>query len=100
MRALTRRLPGVDLSRRNRLVAYYLVGLVVLVGTYAVVYNVALARLEGVDQPMVASFEFVVQTMTTTGYGQDAGLWTHPLMYLIVMLTQLSGIGIGFSPSG
>ena len=96
MRALTRRLPGVDLSRRNRLVAYYLVGLVVLVGTYAVVYNVALARLEGVDQPMVASFEFVLQTMTTTGYGQDAGLWTHPLMYLIVMLTQLSGIGIGF----
>ena len=96
MRALTRRLPGVDLSRRNRLVAYYLVGLVVLVGTYAVVYNVALARLEGVDQPMVASFEFVLQTMTTTGYGQDSGLWSHPFMFVFVSFAQLSGIGLGF----
>jgi hypothetical protein len=75
---------------------YYLVGLVLLALLYAVIYNIALARLEGVNQSIFASFEFVVQTMTTTGYGQDSDLWSHPLMYLLVSLTQISGIGIGF----
>jgi voltage-gated potassium channel len=93
---LSRRFSEIELSRRNRLIIYYLVGLVLLVLLYAVVYNIALARLEGVDQSIFASFEFVVQTMTTTGYGQDSGLWSHPLMYLFVSLTQISGIGIGF----
>lgn len=85
-----------DFSRRNRIVAYYLVGLVVLVIAYTLVYNVAMARLEGVNQSIFASFEFIVQTMTTTGYGQDSGSWTHPLTLLFVSLTQISGIGIGF----
>jgi len=96
MRSLSQRLPGIELSRRNRLVMYYVVGLVVLVSLYAVIYNLALSRLEGVDQSIFASFEFIVQTMTTTGYGQDSDLWSHPLMYLFVSLTQISGIGIGF----
>jgi Trk K+ transport system NAD-binding subunit len=86
----------LEFSRRNRLIIYYLVGLVILVSVYAMIYNLALARLEGVDQSIFASFEFVVQTMTTTGYGQDSGLWSHPLMFVLVSLTQISGIGIGF----
>ena len=89
-------LPDVQLSRRNRLVAYYLTGLVTLIGVYTLTYNTALARLEGVDQSIFASFEFVVQTMTTTGYGQDSDLWTHPVMFLFVAGTQLSGIALGF----
>jgi Trk K+ transport system NAD-binding subunit len=89
-------LPGVDLSRRNRLIVYYVAGLVSLVVVYTVVYNLAMARLEGVNQSIFASFEFVVQTMTTTGYGQDSDLWTHPLLLMFVSLTQISGIAIGF----
>jgi len=93
-------LPGsvgdVNLTRRDRLVVYYLVGLTVLVLTYTGVYNLAMARIEGVDQSIFASFEFVVQTMTTTGYGQDSGYWNHPLMFLYVAGVQISGIGIGF----
>ena len=96
MRALLRRLSGIELSRRDRLVVYYVAGLVGLVSLYAILYNVAMARLEGADQSIFASFEFVVQTMTTTGYGQDSKVWSHPLMYLLVSLTQISGIGIGF----
>jgi Trk K+ transport system NAD-binding subunit len=96
MRDLSRLVPEFEFSRRNRLIVYYLVGLALLVTSYAVVYNLALSRLEGVDQSIFASFEFVVQTMTTTGYGQDSGLWSHPLMYMFVSLAQLSGIGIGF----
>jgi len=90
------RLSEVKLSRRNRLIAYYLAGLVALVALYTVVYNVAMARLEGVNQSIFASFEFVVQTMTTTGYGQDSDEWSHPLTFLFVAATQISGIGIGF----
>jgi len=96
MGILSQRLPEIEYSRRNRLIIYYLAGLVLLVSLYAIIYNLALARLEGVNQSIFASFEFVVQTMTTTGYGQDADLWSHPLMYLFVSLTQISGIGIGF----
>jgi Trk K+ transport system NAD-binding subunit len=87
---------GFEFSRRNRLIVYYLLGVTGLVLVYATLYNVAMAHLEGVDQSIFASIEFVVQTMTTTGYGQDAGLWSHPLMFLFVATVQLSGIGLGF----
>jgi Trk K+ transport system NAD-binding subunit len=84
------------LRRRDRLIVYYLLGIAALVCTYAVVYNLAMYHLEGVDQSIFASFEFVVQTMTTTGYGQDSGYWSHPLTFLFVSMTQISGIAIGF----
>ena len=96
MVSLPRSVRGLKPSRRVRHVIYYLLGLVLLVLLYTAVYNHAMARLEGVDQSIFASFEFVVQTMTTTGYGQDADVWSHPLMFLFVTLTQISGIAIGF----
>jgi Trk K+ transport system NAD-binding subunit len=86
----------ISLTRRDRLVLYYLLGLSTLVAAYTVVYNLAMAEIEGVDQPLFSSFEFVVQTMTTTGYGQDSELWSHPAMFLFVSVIQISGIGIGF----
>ena len=96
MLPLPESLTDVEFSRRDRRVVYYFAGLGSLILLYTVVYNVALARLEGVDQSIVASFEFVIQTMTTTGYGQDSGLWNHPFMYLFVAWAQISGVGIGF----
>jgi len=93
---LPERLSDVELSRRNRLVIYYLSGLFALIFVYSVTYNVALAELEGVDQSIFASFEFIVQTMTTTGYGQDSDLWSHPAMFLFVAGAQISGIALGF----
>jgi Trk K+ transport system NAD-binding subunit len=86
----------ISLTRRDRLVLYYLLGLSTLVAAYTVVYNLAMAEIEGVDQSLFSSFEFVVQTMTTTGYGQDSELWSHPAMFLFVSVMQISGIGIGF----
>ncbi|MFC6874440.1 NAD-binding protein [Halobellus marinus] len=93
---LPKRLSDIQLSRRDRLVLYYLTGLAALVLVYTVTYNLALAQLEGVNQSIFASFEFIVQTMTTTGYGQDSDLWTHPAMFLFVAATQISGIALGF----
>ncbi len=85
-----------DLSRRDRLVVYYILGLVGLVLFYTVTYNLLLTYLEGQSQSIFASFEFVVQTMTTTGYGQDSDLWSHPVTFVYVAFMQISGIGIGF----
>jgi Trk K+ transport system NAD-binding subunit len=93
---LPERLSDIQLSRRNRLVVYYLSGLFALILIYTIIYNFALAELEGVDQSLFASFEFIVQTMTTTGYGQDSDIWSHPLMFLFVAGTQISGIALGF----
>ena len=85
-----------QLSRRDRLVVYYIGGVVGLILIYTVIYNVALAHFEGVNQSIFASFEFIVQTMTTTGYGQDSDLWSHPFMFLFVAGAQISGIALGF----
>jgi len=86
----------IDLSRRNRLIIYYGVGLTALVLTYTVLYQQIMLQMEGVDRSIFASFEFIVQTMTTTGYGQDSSVWSHPITFLFVSLTQISGIAIGF----
>jgi len=87
---------GLDLNRRDRLVFYYFLGLSVVILAFTVGYNQVMWHVEGVGQSIFASFEFVVQTMTTTGYGQDSGLWSHPLTFLFVSTTQISGIAIGF----
>ena len=85
----------VDLSRRNRLIAYYLVGIAALVTLYALLYNVGMATFEGEDQSLVHSFGIVVETMTTTGYGADSP-WGSTAMNFFVIFMQLSGIGLGF----
>jgi Trk K+ transport system NAD-binding subunit len=96
MISLPRSISETDISRRNRIILYYFLGIGVVVLTYTIVYNLAMTRLEGVNQSIFASFEFVVQTMTTTGYGQDSGEWSHPLLFMFVSFTQVTGIGIGF----
>jgi Trk K+ transport system NAD-binding subunit len=90
-------LPSLNgMSYRKRLVLYYITGLVVAVFVFAVIYNVVMSELEGANQSIFASLDFVVQTMTTTGFGQDSDIWSHPITFLFVILTQLTGIGIGF----
>lgn len=97
--ALTERLPSsldeVNLSHRSRFIAYYVVGLLVVVGTYTVLYNLGMNTLEERDHSVLRSFQTVVETFTTTGFGADAP-WDTPWMNLLIVLIQLSGIGIGF----
>jgi len=84
-----------DLSRRNRLIIYYVIGLAVLVLTYTVLYNTGMTVLEGREQSIFRSFQTVTETMTTTGYGADSP-WDSPWMNLFMVFMQLSGIGVGF----
>jgi voltage-gated potassium channel len=89
-------MPDLERSRRNVIVFYYFIGLVFVVLLYTAVYNQLMLRVEGQGQSVFASLEFVVQTLTTTGYGQDSGVWSHHVTFLFVSLTQVTGIGIAF----
>ncbi len=87
--------PDIELSRRYRLIVYYLIGIVVVVLLYALLYNYGMSTFEGENQSFFHSTGVVVETMTTTGYGADAP-WESPVMNAFVIFMQISGIGIGF----
>jgi len=78
---------------KHRRAAYYLVLVIVTTVTFTVVYNTGMVVWEGRSQPWYRSLEIVFQTFTTTGYGEDAP-WDSIQMNLLVILMQLSGIGL------
>ncbi|MDX1747925.1 MAG: NAD-binding protein, partial [Halobacteriales archaeon] len=85
----------VEFSRRNRLIIYYLLGIATVILLYTVLYNYGMRVFEGRNYSIFRSFQTVVETMTTTGYGADSP-WTTPVMNAFMVFMQLSGIGIGF----
>ncbi|RBI58417.1 TrkA family potassium uptake protein [halophilic archaeon] len=84
-----------DLSRRQRLILVYAVGLVSIILVYTVVYNVGMRTLENRPQSIFRSLQTVTETMTTTGYGADAA-WSTPAMNLLMVTMQVTGVAIGF----
>jgi Trk K+ transport system NAD-binding subunit len=84
-----------DLSGRQRLLVLYAVGLVSVVLFFTVVYYTGIHTLEGRDYSIFRSFQTVVETMTTTGYGADSP-WETPAMNVLMVTIQLSGVVIGF----
>jgi Trk K+ transport system NAD-binding subunit len=83
-----------DLSRRQRLILVYAVGVICVILFYTLIYNWGMRTLEGDDHSIFRSFQTVVELMTTTGFGADAP-WTTPLMNVLVVVMQLSGVVIG-----
>ncbi|MFB6122908.1 MAG: TrkA family potassium uptake protein [Haloferacaceae archaeon] len=78
--------------RRRRSLQY----LLLLTGTtlgFTLLYNHGMAAWEDEPQTLLHSLEVVVQTFTTTGYGEDAP-WTTPGMHLTVVAMQLAGVGL------
>lgn len=71
----------------------YVALLVVTTAVFTVAYNVGMATWEGRPQSLIRSFEVVVQSFTTTGYGQDAP-WENWRMNVLVIAMQLAGIGL------
>jgi len=86
---------NLELSRRNRLIVYYVLGLASVILLYSLLYNYGMLVFEGRDHPLARSFQTVVETMTTTGYGADSP-WDSTIMNFFVVFMQLTGIGIGF----
>jgi Trk K+ transport system NAD-binding subunit len=80
------------MSSFPRRTVYYLLVLVAATGVFASVYSLGMSVWEGRPQSWYQSLEVVVQTFTTTGYGEDAP-WQSPQMNLLVIVLQLVGIG-------
>jgi Trk K+ transport system NAD-binding subunit len=73
----------------------FVIGLVSVILVYTVVYNWGMRTLEGRPQSIFRSFQTVVETMTTTGYGADSP-WATPAMNVLMVTIQLTGVIIGF----
>lgn len=60
-----------------------IVGPVVL--GYPVVYQWGMAALEGDPRSFFEALAVVVETFTSTGYGEDAGRWSSsPMLHLMI----------------
>lgn len=87
--------PG-NVTRRQRLVGWLAVGIGVVVAIYTLLYYTGMRTLENRPRGILHSLNIVVETMTTTGYGSDAD-WEHPLMEVLMIVMQFSGILIGLA---
>ena len=88
-------------SLRKR-VAYFLLFTAVLVITVSVVYDFGMRAFEpgpypppGTEISLLHSMQVVVETITATGYGSDAP-WKSPEMNALVVLLDLTGVGLFF----
>lgn len=74
-----------------RRLAVYVGSLLVLIGLYTLAYRWGMATYEGESRTWYQALEIVIQSMTTTGYGQDAP-WETLQMTALVLAIQLTGI--------
>lgn len=76
--------------QRRRLLGYVVAVGVVMVG-YALLYQWAMGALADRPRSFLHALQIVVETFTTVGYGEDAP-WTNPLVQVLVIAMELSGI--------
>ena len=75
--------------------ALLVASLVVILLTSALLYQMGMAALEGKPRTFWQSLEWAGETLSTTGYGADAG-WRHPAMVLLVVAVQFIGVFLVF----
>lgn len=84
------------MEARSRHVRYYLVMVVGTTLAFTLAYNYGMAAFENRPQSLLNSMEVVFQTFTTVGYGEDAP-WTSPIMNVLVMGMQATGVLLIFA---
>jgi Trk K+ transport system NAD-binding subunit len=84
------------MADRMRLVRYYLVSVVVAIVILTLAYDLGMSLFDGRPRTLLESFEFVMQTLTTTGYGQDAP-WQSPVMTVLVVTIQIASLVLIFA---
>jgi Trk K+ transport system NAD-binding subunit len=80
---------------RRRLIRYYAAAFAGAVVSFTLAYDLGMSFFEGRPRTLLHSFEVVMQTFTTTGYGQDAG-W-GPEMTLLVVSMQFTSLVLIFA---
>ncbi|MFC6722274.1 potassium channel protein [Halobacteriaceae archaeon SHR40] len=81
------------MQRQTRRTVYYLALVFVTTLLLTGVYNAGMASWENRPQPLYRSLEVVIQSFTTTGYGEDAP-WQTPQMNVLAVVMQFTGIGL------
>ncbi|AGB38566.1 potassium channel family protein [Natronococcus occultus] len=76
---------------RNRRLVGYLFSFVVVVFVQTMLYWWGMAELEGRPRSLQESLNIIVQSLTSTGYGQDAP-WTSTGMQALMIVAQFTGI--------
>ena len=80
------------MERTRRHGIYYVGALVFVLALYTALYKFGMAAFEGVHRSVIESLEIVVQSMTTTGFGEDASVWSAPPMLGLMILIQATGV--------
>jgi Trk K+ transport system NAD-binding subunit len=83
-------------AARRSLLRPYLVAVVGSLFVFTVAYDVGMTVFEGRPRTLLKSFEVVMQTFTTTGYGQDAP-WRSPVMTFLVVGMQVASLLLIFA---
>jgi len=63
---------------------------------YALLYQLGMARLEGIEVRFIESLHVVAETFTTVGYGEQAGQWESPTMLTLMITMQFTGVALIF----
>ena len=79
------------ISRSTRRLILLLASMPAALLVFAILYMLGSTYLEGKPATFWASLEWASETLTTTGYGAYAP-WYHPVMILLVILTQFVGM--------
>jgi len=79
------------MHRRQRRLLGYVAAVVAAVVLYTVVYSWAMGAFENEPRTLVESLLVVVETFTTTGYGEDA-IWTSPQLVGLMVAMQFTGV--------
>ncbi|GGL60602.1 potassium channel family protein [Halocalculus aciditolerans] len=83
------------MDRQQRRVAGYLALVAAVTVACTLAYAYGMATFEGRPRSLLYSLHVVVETFTTTGYGEDAGWQSAPMLVLMVVM-QFTGILLVF----
>ncbi|WP_255149598.1 potassium channel family protein [Halorarius halobius] len=84
-------------DRQRRLIVGYLLGVNVVVLAFAAGYVALVSAFEGVDVTYVEALLVVVESFTTTGYGEASRQWTSPVVQLYLILMMVVGVALIFT---
>ncbi|MFW6385058.1 MAG: potassium channel family protein, partial [Halodesulfurarchaeum sp.] len=83
------------MDRTRRRAILYVVLFIGTLAFFTVSYKFGMAAFEGRSRTVLESLQIVIQTFTTTGYGEDAP-WESTQMLALVVLMQMSAIFLIF----
>ncbi|WP_255195925.1 potassium channel family protein [Halorarius litoreus] len=90
-----RRLFSAD--RQRRLIVVYMLGVNVVALLFAAGYVVLVSTFEGVDVTYIEALLVVVESFTTTGYGEASRQWTSPIVQIYLILMMIVGVALIFT---